>query len=503
MASKDEQAAALLAQQHQLEASEQRMAELDAALSALHQHQAQNDAALDTMLEDMQSILDSCGIAFDEEIAISCEVGRYCEVTQEEITLGIEALSPLACLDFNEQMSWQAYIASVEHYAEQQGIDLSSDPYRRLMTLSQRVALEKRIAEEFSLKGAQCDKYDYLIAGTAGVIGGLIDLAFGGTPSESQLTKGADKLAEKAVENFARFNGWQGGRGNQTSSAISYLEGLFGVNYDQATSFGPNGTGGAVKHLSTKNHHLKSLAHSPCLVGLFFSIINQFTHSASFVSEGKLVTISAEAELQGHNFIAKIFCGVANWFGHLMSDVSGSSGIDRNRPDYGRGSGIPIPFYNLLQFMEVGEFGQHRQSFAVVCTKVFEQGYDLRHGLGLCVPVLVTELITRLGWTVKQRCYHQKPWSECVPLASNPELRRMLLVAHGSMCLIDGGEAALRSGGDMVQFLLRTNLVGWSRFGHLALKEMYAWYNAGHIDAEAVDAYLDSEYRAMLASSRG
>ncbi|MCG9723439.1 hypothetical protein [Shewanella sp. Isolate7] len=55
----------------------------------------------------------------------------------------------------------------------------------------------------------------------------------------------------------------------------------------------------------------------------------------------------------------------------------------------------------------------------------------------------------------------------------------------------------------MVQFLLRTNLVGWSRFGHLALKEMYAWYNAGHIDAEAVDAYLDCEYRAMLASSRG
>lgn len=108
MASKDEQAAALLAQQHQLEASEQRMAELDAALSALHQHQAQNDAALDTMLEDMQSILDSCGIAFDEEIAISCEVSRYCEVTQEEITLGIGALTPLASLDFNEQMSWQA-----------------------------------------------------------------------------------------------------------------------------------------------------------------------------------------------------------------------------------------------------------------------------------------------------------------------------------------------------------------------------------------------------------
>ena len=74
----------------------------------------------------------------------------------------------------------------------------------------------------------------------------------------------------------------------------------------------------------------------------------------------------------------------------------------------------------------------------------------------------------------------------------------MLLVAHGTLCLIDAGDAALRSGGEMIQFLLRTNIIGWARFGSLALKEVYAWYNAGHIDADAVDEYLDAEYKKML-----
>lgn len=172
--------------------------------------------------------------------------------------------------------------------------------------------------------------------------------------------------------------------------------------------------------------------------------------------------------------------------------MAGSSGASS------RGSGIPIPFYNLLLLFDVGEFGQHKQSFATVATQVFEKGYDMRHGIAMAIPVLITELLTRLMWVTKQRFYHKKQWKECIPSVNNPELRRMLLVAHGSLCLIDTGDAVLRSGGDMVQFLLRTNIIGWARFGSLALKEVYAWHNSGHINADAVDEYLESEYRKML-----
>lgn len=78
------------------------------------------------------------------------------------------------------------------------------------------------------------------------------------------------------------------------------------------------------------------------------------------------------------------------------------------------------------------------------------------------------------------------------------------LVGHfcveiNSLCLVDGADAALRSGGEIIQFMLRSNLLAWARFGTLALKELKAWYGEGTLDDEAVDAYLDAEYRRLLS----
>jgi hypothetical protein len=495
---RDEHVSAMLVQKHQLDQSENKLSELDAALNALQQNQQSNNDALDLAIADLDMMLDNqcLNSQLAEDIDITQELFELqSSVAQSHAKPTIVPVALLDTLDFNENMNWAQYQQSVEQYALNNHVDLSADPFTTLMSPIQRIELEKRIKDEFTIKNAQCDKYDYLISGTCGVIGGLIDVFFVGMPGEGKLTKVADSAVDSAVEKFASACGWQGGKegGDSTKSAISYLERNFKVNYDQATTFGKNGTDGAVKNLSPKNHHLKSLGHSPDLVGLFFSILNQFTETSTFISNGQIIIIDTEThELKGGNFIAKVFSGFANWLGHLFSDMAGSSGAS------GRGAGIPIPFYNLLLLLDVGEFGQHRQSFATVATQVFEKGYDLRHGVAMAIPVLITELLTRLMWASKQRFYHKKPWMECIPSASNPELRRMLLVAHGTLCLMDAGDAALKSGGDMVQFLLRTNLIGWARFGTLALKEVYARHNAGHIDADAVDEYLDAELKKLM-----
>lgn len=498
MTKRDEHVSAMLVQKHQLDQSEHKIGELDAALNALSQSQESNINALDLALAELDGLLetqdiDDKGAAVVDVSQELQELAQSIENTQTQPK--IAQVSMLDMLGFSDEMSWVDYQCSVDQYASRNNVDLTVDPFKSLMSPIQRIELEKRIKEEFSIKNAQCDKYDYLIAGTCGVIGGLIDVFFVGMPGEGKLTKVADSAVDSAVEKFARACGWGGARegSDPTKSAIAYLERNFKVNYDQATTFGKNGTDGAVGNLSPKNHHLKSLGHSPDLIGLFFSILNQFTDTSTFISNGQIITIDTEThELKGGNFIAKIFSGFVNWLGHLFSDMAGSSGAS------GRGAGIPIPFYNLLLLLDVGEFGQHKQSFATMATKVFEQGYDLRHGMAMAIPVLITELLTRIMWASKQRFYHNKLWKECIPSASNPELRRMLLVAHGALCLIDAGDAALKSGGDMVQFILRTNIIGWVRFGSLALKEIYAWYNAGHIDANAVDEYLDAEYKKML-----
>jgi hypothetical protein len=94
--------------------------------------------------------------------------------------------------------------------------------------------------------------------------------------------------------------------------------------------------------LNPTNHHIKSLGHNPTLLGLFCSILDQFTNQSHFVSGGELISLQnadGKFELRGKSVPAKLFCGFVNWFGHLISDISGSAGSK------GRGMGIPSPFW--------------------------------------------------------------------------------------------------------------------------------------------------------------
>lgn len=516
-----DQAQALLVQKHQLDRAEGQLGRLDGALSVMLAQQAENHQRLDLLLVQTEAFVSENLVVFDvdEEDSLLVESSFYIQSSEVEAQPTIETIDHI---DLAEGLDWQGYVDHVSVYAARHQIDFEQDPFHALMSTSQRIALEKRIKDEFSLKGANCDKYDYMIAGTCGLIGGLVDILFVGAPGNSSLGDTTKDYADKATDKFASLMGFKKEEAKNNyfnnylkrkSSAgepplplenyiaqkrVQFLEGKFKINYDQTSTGGrKNGTGGKVKNLSPSNHHLKSLGHSPDIVGLFFSILNQFTNTSSFISDGKIITIDTEKfELQGGNFTAKVFCGFVNWFGHIMSDLAGSnSSIAKGNS----GMGVPIPFFSLLQFADFGDFGKHRQTFAKISTQVFEQGYDFRHGMAMAIPVLLTELLTRITWVIKQHFYHKKPWSECMPSASNPELRRMLLIAHGSLCLVDTADAAIRSCGDMMQFMLRSNIIAWARLGTVALKELAAWHKNGDLDFDAIDTYLDIEYKRLLS----
>ena len=174
----------------------------------------------------------------------------------------------------------------------------------------------------------------------------MVDIFLVGALGDSVIGKWTDAQVDHAVKGFARLSGWspRADQTNSVASAIDFLERNFKVNYDQSHSTYVNN----LFEMSTKNHHMMSLAHSPDMVGLFFSILNQFTATSSFVTNGQLITISTDTyEIQGGNFLAKIFCGFANWIGHIMSDIAGST---RSRKNAGRGMGVVIPFYELFGF---------------------------------------------------------------------------------------------------------------------------------------------------------
>lgn len=331
----------------------------------------------------------------------------------------------------------------------------------------------------------KCDKYDYLIAVGCGAIAGIVDVFLVGSPADSKLQGWTDAQVDKTVMTFAKTCGWspREGKEKSVSSAIGFLEKQFSVNYDQRHS----GDVGGLFTMSAKNHHMKSLAHSPDIIGLFFSVLNQFTSTSSFLHNGQLITIQTETyELQGHDFISKLFCGIANWFGHLMSDIAGSSGAA------GRGSGIVIPFYELFQLCNFGSFqvGQDRNTLATVATKVFQEGYDARFGLTMAIPVVLCDLSIKLIWALKHCFYHKRPLQECIPSKRHDDLRMMLIIGNGVLCLMDGADAALRSGGNCVKFFLRLNIFAWLRLTCQVLREICIRVGISFPLQKQLDAYI-------------
>ena len=279
----------------------------------------------------------------------------------------------------------------------------------------------------------KCDKYDYLIAVACGAIGGMVDIFCVGSPEDSMLGKWTDKQVDIVVKKFAKILGWNPQKNNSDNvkSAIGFLERKYKINYDQRKP----GDVDDLFNIAPGTHHMMSLAHSPDIVGLFFSILNQFTETSTFIADGRFITVKSETfELQGSNFVTKIMCGIANWIGHLMSDIAGSSGA------HGRGTGIVIPFYEFLGLCKFGSFTTEngKKDLAEIAVQAFSQGYDFRFGMAQSIPLIITEMSIKLIWSIRQRfCYH-KPLKECFPNRKHADLRVMLIVGDGTLCVIDG-----------------------------------------------------------------
>lgn len=481
---------ALRVQQHQQRATQRKLGEVEANTKQLKQDALSNMDELDALMSEFEELTQSELSAEQQSEATEQMLDVFdSELEHDTPEPNIDTIDTF---DVDDSGDWSVFMKQVEGYAERNDIDLTEDPFKHIMSPRQRIEIEKRIDEELTFQPPNCDKYDYLLAAGCGAIGGLIDIVFVGAPGETGLSDKADKAVDKCVERFAKLNGWKESDGK---TAVKYLEGKYKVNYDQTTK----DSNSNLKGLTPSNHHLKNLAHSPDLVGLIFSIYNQFTNTSSFIDNGQLITIDTESyELQGHSIVAKLFAGFCNWFGHLASDMGGSSGsLDKGN----RGMGVPIPFYSLLQFINVGEFGsgKEKKSFSEVCIKVFTKGYDFRHGVAMAIPVLLTEVMTLLCWSVKQRFYHEKPWSECIPSGSIPELRRMLLISHGTLVLADAADAGMRSGGTLLGFLLRSNAIAWMRFANVGLKEAIALWYQGSLDIDAANERLDADYERLLS----
>lgn len=326
-----------------------------------------------------------------------------------------------------------------------------------------------------------CDKLDYVLAVSSGALCGIIDIFLVAKPGESPLCNFTDKMAEEKVKLFAKLFGWKDNGGDSFKSALRFLEKKFKVPYDQTNI---SDSGMEFLNLTQKNHHFKSLSHNPSLLGLVFSILDQFTNTSHFVSDGRLAihkVPDGSFELRGHTIPEKFFCAFVNWFGHIISDYAGSSGSKE------RGMGIPSPLWTWMNdviaiknklHLKPNEF---EKNFNDLALKLYEQGYDSRFQEAQAIPVFINELTVRLIYSIRRmfKYLNDTPaterefselWKACEPF-SNTTVKRMLTVAHGTFCLIDIGEAIgegfAKGGGyfNVGEFFMRLNIPGLGRFG--------------------------------------
>lgn len=326
----------------------------------------------------------------------------------------------------------------------------------------------------------ECDRMDYVLSVCSGILCGVVDIFLVGEPGESPVGNITDKWFENRTVDFAKMCGWDDTKNNSTSSAIKYLEKKFKIPYDQT------GAGDAARwifDLTPKNHHFKSLGHNPTLLGLFFSIMDQFANTSHFVSNSELISLQ-EADkkwsLHGNNIPSKLFCGIINWFGHLVSDMSGSSSSK------GRGMGIPSPFWawtnDIIAIKRKGHIpvSEFDKSINELALEIFKKGYDVRFQMAQVIPVFINEILVRTIYSIRRMVRYFNTveakdrsfsflWERCEPF-TNATVKRMLTVAHGTFCLVDASDALARSfisgGGSLnaTELIMRLNIVGIGRF---------------------------------------
>lgn len=536
------------------------------ALVAFENHSQEDSSSLDAMLAQAEALCRDAGVDVDSDNSEMVDQSSidallsdvHLDKIPEQPELEIEELDRVEVGD-----DWNAYMNSAGMYAKAHKIDFTKDPFHDLLTPDERREIIQKIEDDYKYHGAaSCDKIDYALAAVCGVISGLVDSFFVGMPGASKLGKVVDKTADKAVEKFAHFTQWCDKKhieklqekgeiqdwsdykptgvvlpkkihdieyykkklrekvdrpltqreldeceARALSSSIGYLQDRFRVPYDARYAKDLCGADGKVS-FSPVDHHLKSFAHNCDLLGLFFSILDQFTGMTTIIADGRIkrfkpTSTKQSFNLQGTNFCTKVLFGCINWFGHLMSDVVGSSGT---RGHIGtRGAGIAAPFFEMFQMCNFGSInvGDDKKTLAEFTSAMYSNGYDARFAAAQAIPVALNEMLIRLCWSIKRHYYHKLPWSECVPLkiSDKPELRRMLLVGHGCLCLVDVADAAIRSWGNLMGFALHLNAVAWTRFARMGYLEIRALYKKDTLNTEQMETDLTAEWDVLIKES--
>ena len=262
------------------------------------------------------------------------------------------------------------------------------------------------------------DPVDVAIGVSAGILSSVVDILLVGIPERTpEGTRG------KPLENYVRD--WFLERFPPETMEKLARDVSSKVPYDA-----PFNTGFTIEYVEglwPTMHRLYSLGHDP-LLGFIVGTLDILTGRMTTIDKfGRI--LSQEIPRYAGREEATVFAALCKQVIHLKSDMTTSMGL-------------PAPLMGLFNLMQFGSVGEEEQTIAEIVQGMYYEGYDFQHFCAQAIPVLLAEVVVRLGYFLK-RATEGHGIRESIPITADrevhPKLGTMLFMAHSVTTAVNAG----------------------------------------------------------------
>lgn len=98
---------------------------------------------------------------------------------------------------------------------------------------------------------------------------------------------------------------------------------------------------------------------------------------------------------------------------------------------------------SLFNFLQFGSIGEEDNTIAEIVQGMYYEGYDFIHFCSMAVPIMIVEVIIRLGYAIK-RIKEGYSLKDSIPVSLNrvkhPKLSTMLFIGHSAATAVNAGK---------------------------------------------------------------
>jgi hypothetical protein len=366
----------------------------------------------DDILHDLSASTEKDSVKTEAEIAVLESIAKKLNINPEEIKAQVESSSSPHSLLI--QQSWEQLCEEAEASVG------SKCPIESIFTqeeLKSNHEYFKSLNKEFN-QLHKIDQFDMSIAVLAGIVSGAADILLVGIPQ-----RGKEGLKAGSLSNYIRAYFEKRFPPDKMEKLANSKASK--VPFDAQDN---RNTNTRVEGLSAYYHRLLQLGHDPIL-GFIVGVMDIMT--------GKMTTIDKAGHIASQtmdNYADRvepnIFKAIAKEIIHLKSDVTTSMGL-------------PAPLMGLFNLLQFGSIGEEELTIAEIVQGMYYEGYDFIHFCASSIPVMLTEVIVRLGYAIK-RIKEGHALKESIPFSLNrekhPKLATMLFIAHSAATAINAGK---------------------------------------------------------------